>query len=68
MSLRPKGVGYPYLRGCHGLARGDPRVPGMAYLPAFWTLSGSKTPAVTGRKGNTNRVIALAEMPGEEEA
>jgi len=43
-------------------------VPGMAYLPAFWTLSGSKTPAVTGRKGNTNRVIALAEMPGEEEA
>jgi hypothetical protein len=43
------------------------RAPGMAYLLSFWTLSGSKTPAVTGRKGNTNRTRASSEMAGPEE-
>ncbi len=44
------------------------RVPGMAYLLIFRTSSGSKTPAVTGRKGNTNKARASSEMAGLEEA
>jgi len=42
-------------------------VPGMAHLLTFWTLSRSKTPTVTGRKGYTNRTRASSEMAGLEE-
>ncbi len=43
------------------------RVPGMAHLLIFWTLSGNKTPTVTGRKGHTNKTRASSEMAGLEE-
>jgi hypothetical protein len=40
----------------------------MAYLPHFWQSAGSKTPAVTGRKGNANKARALSVMMCLEEA
>ena len=49
------------------LSPGFTSAPGMAYQLIFWTESGSKTPAVTGRKGNTNKTRASSEMAGLEE-
>jgi len=44
-------------------------VPGMALRLIFWDVVPEvKLSAVTGRKDDTNRATASAEMPGGEEA